>query len=41
MTIKNYQNSLVKDLKDQFIGLKIKQKAIIKIQETNLDFLLH
>ena len=30
-TIKNYQNFLVKDLKDQFIEINIKQKVRIKI----------
>ena len=35
--IKNYKHFLVKDLKDQFIGMNIKQKVIIKIQQTNLD----
>ena len=29
-----------KDLKDQFIGMNIKQKKIIKIQQKNLDFFL-
>ena len=37
----NYQNFLVKDLEDQFIGMNIKQKVIIKIQQTNLDFFLN
>ena len=36
-TIKNYQNFLVKDLKDQFIGMSIKQKVRIKIQQMNID----
>ena len=36
-TIKNYQNFLGKDLKDQFIGINIKQKVRIKIQQMNLD----
>ena len=34
--IKNYQNLLVKDLKDQFIGINIKQKVRIKIQQMNI-----
>ena len=34
---KNYQNFLVKDLKDQFIGMNIKQKVRIKIQQMNID----
>ena len=36
-TIKNYQNVLVKELKDHFIGMNIKQKVRIKIQEMNTD----
>ena len=40
-TIKNYQKFLVKNLKDQFSRIKIKQKVIIKIQQTNLDFFLN
>ena len=39
--IKNYQNFLVKNLKDQFSGINIKQKVIIKMQQTNLDFFLN
>ena len=35
--IKNYQNFLVKDLKDQFIGMNIKQKVRMKIQQMNID----
>ena len=35
-TIKNYQNVLAKDFKDQFIGMNIKQKVRIKIQQMNL-----
>ena len=38
---KNYQNFLVKDLKDQFIGMDIKQKVRIKIQQMNLDTFLN
>ena len=30
-TIKNYQNSLAKDLKDLSIGMNIKQRVRIKI----------
>ena len=30
-SIKNYQNVLLKDLKDKFIGVNIKQKKRIKI----------
>ena len=33
----NYQNSLGKDLKDQFIGMNIKQNLIIKLQQTNFS----
>ena len=36
-TIKNNQKFLAKDLKDQFIGISIKQKVRIKIQQMNLD----
>ena len=35
--IKNYQNLLAKDLKDLFIGINIKQKVTIKIQQMNID----
>ena len=35
-TMKNYQNVLVKDLKDQFIRMNIKQKVRIKIQKMNI-----
>ena len=35
-TIKNYQNVLAKDFKDQFIGMNIKQKVRMKIQQMNL-----
>ena len=35
-TIKNYQNFLAKDLKDQFIGMNIKQKVRIN-KQTNRD----
>ena len=35
-TIKNYQNVLVKDLKDQFIRMNIKQKVRIKIRQMNI-----
>ena len=34
---KNYHDFLVKDLKDQFIGMNIKQKVRIKIQQMNID----
>ena len=34
-------SGLVRDLQDQFIGMNIKQKVIIKIQQTNLDFFLN
>ena len=36
-TIKNYQNFFAKDLKDQFIGMNIKQKVRIKKRQTNID----
>ena len=32
-TIKNYQNFLGKDLKDQFIGMNVKQKVRIKYEK--------
>ena len=35
--IKNYQNFLAKNLKDQFIGMNIKQKERIKIRQMSLD----
>ena len=38
---KNYQKFSAKDLKDQFFGMNIKQKVIIKIQQTSLDFFLN
>ena len=34
--IKNYENFLAKDLKDQCIGMNIKQKVRIKIQQMNI-----
>ena len=36
-TTKNYQNFIVKDLKDQSIGMNIKQKVRIKIRQMNID----
>ena len=35
-TIKHYQNFLVKDLKDQFIGMNINQKVRIKLWQMNI-----
>ena len=35
--IKNYQNFLVKGFKYKFIGMNIKQKVRIKIQQMNID----
>ena len=35
--IKNYQNHLAKDLKDQCIGMNIKQKMRIELQQTSID----
>ena len=35
--IKNYQNFIVKDLKDHFITMNIKQKARKKIGQMNID----
>ena len=39
-TIKNCQNVLAKDLKDQFIGMNIKQKVRTLIQQMNIDIFL-
>ena len=36
-TIGNYENFLAKDLKDQCIGMNIKQKMRIKSQQTTID----
>lgn len=36
-TIKNYQNYLAKDLKDQCIGMNMKQRVRIKILQMNID----
>ena len=36
-TTENYQNILVKGLKNQFIGMNIEQKVRIKIQHNNKD----
>ena len=36
-TTKNYQNFLAKNLKDQLIGMNIKQKVRIKIRQKILD----
>ena len=35
--IKNYQNFLAKDLKNQFIGIDIKQKVRKKIIQMSID----
>ena len=35
--IKNYQNFLVNDLKDQFVGVNIKEKERIKMQQMDID----
>ena len=40
-TIKNDQNFLSKDLKAQLIGLNIKQKVGIKIQQMSIDIFSH
>ena len=37
--MKNYQNLLANDLKDQLIGMNIKQIMRIKIQQMNIDVL--
>ena len=36
-TIKKYQTFLVKNLKDQFVGMNIKQNVRIKIQQLNVN----
>ena len=36
-TIKNDQNALEKDLKDQCIGMNIKQKVRMKMQQISID----
>ena len=40
-TIKNYQNFIAKNLKHQYIGLNIKQKMRMKIQQTSTDISLN
>ena len=37
LSVRDNQNFFEKDLKDQFIGMNIKQKVKIKLRETNLD----
>ena len=37
--IKNQQNFLAKDLKDQYTGMNIKKKKTIKIRQMNIDTL--
>ena len=39
--IKNYQNVLVKNFKDQFITMNIKQNMRTKIQQMNTDIFLN
>ena len=36
--IKLQRTNLNLDLEDQFIGMNIRQKVVIKMQQTNLDF---
>ena len=38
-TIKNYQNFMAKDLKDDFIGMNIKEKVRTKLRQMCLDIL--
>ena len=33
----NYENFLIKDLKDRFIGMNIKQKVRKKVQQMSID----
>ena len=40
-TTTNYQSVLAKDLKHQCVGMKIKQKVRIKIQQMNIDTFLN
>ena len=37
----NLANFLAKDLKDQFIGMNIKEKVRLKIQQLNADIFLN
>ena len=37
--IQNYQNFLAKELKDQCIGMSMKQKVRIKIRQMSIDVL--
>ena len=37
--IKKHQNFLAKDLKDQIIGVTVKQKKRMKIRQLNIDIL--
>ena len=39
--MKNYENFLAKDLKDQFFGMNIKQKVRRKIWQINIDTFLN
>ena len=39
--MKNYQNFLPKDFKDQFIGMNIKQRVRIKTRQMNVDIFLN
>ena len=39
--VKNYQNMLVKDLKNQLIKMNIQQKVRIKIRQMNTDISLN
>ena len=41
LSARDNQKLLANDLKNQLIGMNIKQKVIIKIQQTNLDFFLN
>ena len=38
--IKNDQNFIAKDLKDQFVGMNTKQKVRMKIRQISIDILL-
>ena len=40
-TIENYQSLLAKDLKDNFIGMNIKEKVRIEIWQMTIDIFLN
>ena len=38
--IKNFQNSLAKDLKDEFLGMNVRQNVRLKYDKMSVDILL-